>query len=70
MYYIIVTACLCVSMFMYAYCCMYSYYNTEDIAVCDVFCYGDEDRLTDCDLTTNPDLCSCSSGTVGITCSK
>ena len=74
-----VCMCVCVSVSNYlcfnVHVCVFwhvysSYYNSENIAVCDVICLGDEDRLTDCDITTDTDYCYCSSGVVGITCSK
>ena len=52
--------------YMYAYFCSYYYYNE---AVCDVDCYGYEDKLEDC-YFNYCDSCANEGGTVGITCSK
>ena len=54
-------------MYIYAYFC--SYYYDSYGAICDVICYGYEDKFDDCSY----DYCnSCADdgGNVGISCSK
>ena len=45
--------------------CSYSYAGS--VVICNTYCTGSEDELTDCDLSG---CGSCYNGVVGITCSE
>ena len=51
-------------------CILYcSPYSPDNLGICFTHCYGDEDRLTDCDIQTSCYDAYCGSP-VDITCSK